>query len=99
MNLLSKIDSVLPTIEAEVTAHWSAAAVVGVAMVVICAVLALKVPAIRHAMRVKMRPFRYCHDCIHNDLLTETCDINADRNERCGVIDTQAGMDFTVTKN
>jgi hypothetical protein len=99
MNWMTKIDGLLPVFKTAAESYWVVGAVLGVCMVIICGVIAIKDQSLRQFMRSKMRQFRYCHDCKFNDSLTETCSINAGLRERCGVIDRQAGMDFTVTKN
>lgn len=99
MNWFSKIDSMIPMIKSAAVNYWAVAVVVGMCFALMSAVIAVKNPVLRSYMRSKTRQFRYCHNCKFNDLQTETCAIKADRNEKCGVIDQQAGMDFTVTKN
>lgn len=98
MNWLSKLDSLLVTLRAEAYAHWEVAAILGMCSAILCCILAWKAQGKRREMRVKMRIFRYCHNCPYADLSTETCSIEADRLDRCGLIDRQAGMNFSVTK-
>lgn len=99
MNWLSKIDDLIVTMKDAAISHWEVATVLGMSLVVVCAVIAALDPDRRAAMRSKMRIFRYCHNCPYVDLPTETCSIDGTDNERCGLIDTQAGMSFTVTKD
>ncbi len=64
-------------------------------MIAVAAIMvAVKVPALNETMRRKARIMRYCHDCPFADNFTETCTINADAGEKCGLIDQTAGINF-----
>ena len=99
MSWMSKFDALIPSLKESALAHWDVAAVFGVVAMILAYIIAVRHPERRLEMRGKMRQFRYCHDCKWNDSVSEECAINADRNERCGLIDTQAGLDYDVTQN
>jgi len=99
MNWLAKLDGMVATIKDMAVNHWQVATALGLMVAVVAVIIAAVDPDRKVEMRKKIRIFRYCHNCPYADLYTETCSIEADNLERCGVIDRKAGMSFTVTKN
>lgn len=99
LNWLNKLQSVLDELTAAASQFWEIGAIVAMFGAICAIIIAMKVPSKREAMKSKARLLRYCHNCPHSDLFTETCKINADFGEKCGLIDETAGFSFTVTRN
>lgn len=92
------MESMILTVREAAVAHWELYYVFSMLLAVVAVMMAMKVPALNELMRRKARIMRYCHDCPFVDMHTESCSIQADAGEKCGLIDKTAGMTFNVTK-
>lgn len=95
-NFIGKIPALMEEAAAIAHANWEICAIIGLLAATFSIILSAKDEDKREHFRKKARQFRYCHDCPFNDDFTETCTINADVNEKCGLIDKTAGKRFTV---
>lgn len=98
MSWLGKMESMITTFRDAASAHWELYYIFPMLIAVSCVIMAMKAPALNESMRRRARTMRYCHDCPFADTHTETCSIQADDDEKCGLIDKTAGMTFEVTK-
>ena len=96
LNWMTKLDATFGLIKESATAHWEIAATVAVIASALALLVAIKNPDKSDALRKKARILRYCHNCQFSDLFTETCSINADQEEKCGLIDQTAGFEWTI---
>lgn len=96
MNWLNKMDDIYNLIRTQAGAYWEIAFAAGVVLSAFALFAIAKDPLRAAEMRRKSRILRYCHDCPYSDLLTETCSIGADMEEKCGLIDKTAGIGWEI---
>lgn len=94
MSWLGKMEGLTSSIREAAASHADLYYIFPMMIAVAAIMLASKVPALSGVMRRKARIMRYCHDCPFADNFTETCTINADAGEKCGLIDQTAGIKF-----
>lgn len=98
MSWIGKMESMIFTVRDAAASHWELYYIFPMMIAIAAIMLATKIPSLNETMRRKARIMRYCHDCPFVDMHSETCSIQADAGEKCGLIDKTAGMTFEVTK-
>lgn len=96
---LSKFDWMTQQMRDIAVTHWEFAFGISCMAAFLAILVAAKKPEAQEKFKAKARIFRYCGDCPHCDLLTETCAMSADHGEKCGLVCKSSGFTFTVTKN
>lgn len=90
------MDSMIGSFRDAAAAHWELYYIFPMLIAVTAIMIAIKIPALSETMKRKARIMRYCHDCPWADNFTETCTIEADNGEKCGLIDSTAGIEFEI---
>ncbi len=95
-NWLAKADDVVALAKEQAVLHWEIAAAFALVGAAIAIIIAAKRPSLSDSARSKARILRYCHNCTYADLTTETCAIDATSSEKCALIDSTAGIEWTI---
>lgn len=98
-NWISKFDAMSQEVRDIAVTQWEFAFGVACFAALMSAIIAAKNPETQEKFKRKSRIFRYCGDCPHCDLITETCAVDAAQGEKCGLVCCSSGMTFTVTKH